>query len=38
MQWRLPLALACVGPLGLLAGIAFIPGQSLNPLKLELPG
>ncbi len=31
LQWRLPLALACVGPLGLLAGLPFIPGQSLTP-------
>lgn len=26
LAWRLPLALACVGPLGLLAGIYFVPG------------
>ncbi|OAL40692.1 hypothetical protein AYO20_00428 [Fonsecaea nubica] len=25
LQWRLPLALACVGPLGLLVGIYFVP-------------
>ncbi|KIW67196.1 hypothetical protein, variant [Phialophora macrospora] len=25
LQWRLPLALACVGPLGLLVGIWFVP-------------
>jgi hypothetical protein len=25
LQWRLPLALASVGPLGLLAGLPFIP-------------
>ena len=31
LQWRLPLALACVGPLGLLAGIYFVPGQ-LHPV------
>ena len=29
VQWRLPLALSCIGPLGLLAGIYFVPGQHL---------
>ncbi len=27
LQWRLPLALATLGPLGLLVGIWFVPGQ-----------
>lgn len=27
LSWRLPLALACVGPLGLLAGLPFVPGK-----------
>lgn len=27
LGWRLPLALACVGPLGLLIGLPFIPGK-----------
>jgi hypothetical protein len=33
LQWRLPLALACVGPLALLAGLSYIPGmlQLINP-------
>jgi len=26
LQWRMPLALACVGPVILLAGLSFIPG------------
>jgi MFS family permease len=26
LSWRLPLALACVGPLALLAGLPFVPG------------
>jgi hypothetical protein len=26
LQWRLPLALACFGPLALLIGLPFIPG------------
>lgn len=29
LQWRLPLALSCFGPLFLLAGLPFIPGMSL---------
>ena len=29
LAWRLPLALACVGPLALLVGLPFIPGGSL---------
>jgi hypothetical protein len=28
MQWRLPLALACIGPLAMLIGLPFIPGLS----------
>jgi hypothetical protein len=31
VTWRLPLALACVGPLALLAGLPFVPG------KISLP-
>lgn len=27
LQWRLPLALATVGPLGLLIGLPFVPGE-----------
>jgi hypothetical protein len=26
LGWRLPLSLACVGPLALLAGLPFVPG------------
>ena len=33
LQWRLPLALACIGPLGLLCGIWFVPGQYDAPVK-----
>lgn len=28
VQWRMPLALACIGPLALLIGLPFIPGTS----------
>lgn len=28
VQWRVPLAMACVGPLALLIGLPFIPGKS----------
>ena len=31
LQWRLPLALACVGPMGLLLGLLFVLGQRLSP-------
>ncbi len=27
LQWRLPLALACVGPMGLLISIFYVPGK-----------
>ncbi len=27
LSWRLPLALACIGPLGVLAGVFFVPGM-----------
>ncbi|KAJ9614304.1 hypothetical protein H2200_002440 [Cladophialophora chaetospira] len=30
LSWRLPLALACVGPLGLLIGLLFVPGDLEN--------
>lgn len=29
VQWRLPLALSCIGPLGLLIGLPFVPGKCL---------
>jgi hypothetical protein len=28
LQWRMPLALACIGPLAMIIGLPFIPGQS----------
>jgi len=32
LSWRLPLSLACVGPLSLLSGLPFVPGKfSLQP-------
>ncbi|OAL29224.1 hypothetical protein AYO22_02118 [Fonsecaea multimorphosa] len=34
LQWRLPLALACVGPLGLLLGIYFVPGRHEEALQV----
>jgi hypothetical protein len=27
VQWRLPLAFACLGPLALLVGLCFVPGS-----------
>lgn len=29
LQWRMPLALACVGPLLLLCGLPFVPGKDI---------
>lgn len=33
MQWRLPLALATVGPLGLLAALPLVPGECHVPRR-----
>jgi hypothetical protein len=38
LQWRLPLALAAVGPLGMLLGLPFIPGAKFTASSDNGPG
>jgi MFS family permease len=36
VQWRMPLAIACVGPLAMLVGLPFIPGMLTVRLHAEI--